>query len=86
MTARIVLTVLADATVAAVFLVFGFRWRQWTLLGAGLALIVAPVVLVGAAIWHSDNLMSGSFLLGLAACTVGFIVLATGAKPRNRRL
>jgi drug/metabolite transporter (DMT)-like permease len=86
MTTWTVLTMLADAAVAAVFLVSGLRRRQRTLLGAGLVLIVAMVVLAGAKAWHSDTLTSGSFLLGLSACLVGCLVLAMGANRVNRRL
>lgn len=85
MTVWTVITVLADGAAAAVFLVLGSMGRQRMLMNAGLVLVAAMVVLVGATLWHSDILMSGSFLLSLAACMVGFFAIATRAKPGNRR-
>lgn len=85
MTVWTVLTLLVDGAAAAVFLILGSMGRQRMLMGAGLALIVAMVVMVGATLWHRDDLASMSFLLGSAACMVGFYAIATRAKPGNRR-
>jgi hypothetical protein len=85
MTVWTVVTMLADGAAAAAFLILGSAGRQRMLMFAGLALVVAMVVQVGATLWHSDMLMSGSFLLGLASCMVGFLAMATRAKPGNRR-
>jgi hypothetical protein len=81
MTAWTILAALADAAVAAMFLILGFKRQQWTLMGAGIALIVAMVVLVAATFRHSENWMSGGFLLGLVACTASFLLMWTRAKP-----
>lgn len=85
MTVWTVLTVLFDGAAAAAFLILGSTGRHRMLMFAGLALVVAMVAMVGATLWHSDILMSGSFLLGTAACMVGFFAIATRAKPGNRR-
>lgn len=85
MTVWTVLTVLIDGAAAAAFLFLGSTGRHRMLMFAGLMLIVAMVVLLGATLWHSDILVSGSFLLGLAACMVGFFAIATRTKPGNRR-
>ena len=85
MTVWTVLTVLADAAAAAVFLTLGCIGRHRMLMRAGCALIVAIVVMAGATWWHKDTLASASFLLGVAALLVGVHAIATRVKPGNRR-
>ena len=67
------------------FLVLGFRRRQWMLKGAGIARIVAMAALVGATVWYIDDLMSGSFALGTVAGTVGFLAILSRVTPISRR-
>jgi hypothetical protein len=54
-------------------------------MGAGLALLVAIGLTIGATLWHRNDLVSVSFLLASAACMAGFLVISIRVKPRHRR-
>lgn len=67
--------VLFDGAAAILFLALGIKRRHKILIGSAIGLLVAMGLLLSAILGKVTDLVSMGFLLGFAACVVGFLAI-----------